>query len=186
MGGSLRAPAHYCGVFAHKTSIGIVPLRGAAGPDAPVRPIPPDMAVTGPMARSAADPAASARRPGRARTRIWDGIGYPPRTAARPAYRPGRLQVLVLGENPLCPVARSVQDAVDGLARCLSGPGLHRPAPPSRDAKSCAHHPRLYRAAGGVPRDGTACANARLRRRPGRRVVAGEPGLRSDGAAARR
>ncbi len=32
MGGSLRAPAHYCGVFAHKPSLGLVPRRGQVPP----------------------------------------------------------------------------------------------------------------------------------------------------------
>jgi amidase len=51
-GGSVRNPAHYCGVFAHKPTFGIVSMRGHALPPIPPE---PDMAVAGPLARSAED-----------------------------------------------------------------------------------------------------------------------------------
>jgi amidase len=55
--GSLRVPAHWCGVCTHKPSFGIVPLRGHVPPGVPVLSVnaPPDLAVAGPMARSADD-----------------------------------------------------------------------------------------------------------------------------------
>src|SRR5262252_7197048 len=53
IGGSLRAPAHYCGVFAHKPSLGLVPTRGHTPPNVPALPIDVDLGVVGPMARSA-------------------------------------------------------------------------------------------------------------------------------------
>ena len=55
IGGSLRAPAHFCGVFAHKPSLDLVPQRGSGPPETPAIPFRGDMAVAGPMARSAAD-----------------------------------------------------------------------------------------------------------------------------------
>lgn len=56
IGGSIRFPAHMCGVFGHKPTYGIVPQRGHLFPgtdgcDAP-------LAVVGPMARNVADMAA--------------------------------------------------------------------------------------------------------------------------------
>ena len=56
IGGSIRNPGHYCGVYGHKPSYGIVPMRGQLFPGnrAPV-----DFFVTGPMARSAGDLAAA-------------------------------------------------------------------------------------------------------------------------------
>ena len=35
IGGSIRVPAHFCGVFGHKPSLGLVPLRGYGLPPAP-------------------------------------------------------------------------------------------------------------------------------------------------------
>lgn len=52
LGGSIRIPAHYCGVFGHKPTYGIVPWQGHALPGA-FTPI--DIAVNGPLARSASD-----------------------------------------------------------------------------------------------------------------------------------
>jgi amidase len=53
--GSLRCPAHFCGVFSHKPSLDLVPLRSAGPPETRAVPIRGDLAVIGPMARSAAD-----------------------------------------------------------------------------------------------------------------------------------
>jgi amidase len=52
LGGSLRNPAHYCGVFAHKPTFGLVSMRGHGLPSMPEA---PDMAVVGPLASSADD-----------------------------------------------------------------------------------------------------------------------------------
>ncbi len=54
IGGSIRTPAHFCGVYGHKSSHGTVPLSGHhLGP--PGTPTPPDLLVAGPMARSPQD-----------------------------------------------------------------------------------------------------------------------------------
>jgi amidase len=54
IGGSIRVPSHWCGVFGHKPTWGIVPQRGH------IPPLPgvisaPDLNVCGPIARSAED-----------------------------------------------------------------------------------------------------------------------------------
>ena len=122
VGGSLRAPAHFCGVYAHKSSLEIVPQRGGGYPETPANPVRGDMTVIGPMARSAADLALELdviAGP----DELWEGIGYklalpPPRHDKLADYR-----VLVIDKNPLVPTAESVRAAVDGLADRLAKSG---------------------------------------------------------------
>ena len=100
IGGSLRAPAHYCGVFAHKPTLDLVPLRGAGPPDTPAYPGRGDLAVAGPMARSAADLALEldvVAGP----DEMSDGIGY---KLALPAPRHQNIKsfkVLLIDTHPL-------------------------------------------------------------------------------------
>src|SRR6202012_5359454 len=55
IGGSLRVPAHFCGVFAHKPTFDLLPSRGHTPPPLPPLPFDRDLSVLGPMARGAAD-----------------------------------------------------------------------------------------------------------------------------------
>ena len=107
IGGSLRAPAHFCGVFSHKPSLDLVPQRGAGPPRAPAIPVRGDLAVIGPMARSAAD-LALALEVTAGPDELSEGIGYklalpPPRHEKLAEFR-----VLVIDKHPLCPTAASV------------------------------------------------------------------------------
>jgi len=54
VGGSIRTPAHFCGVFGHKPTHGLVSMRGHI-PGPPGTLGQPDLAEGGPMARSARD-----------------------------------------------------------------------------------------------------------------------------------
>ena len=115
IGGSLRCPAHFCGVFAHKPSLDLVPLHGAGPPHVPDVPIRSGLAVAGPMARSAADLALELdviAGP----DETTEGIGY--KLALPPARHHDlkSFRVLVVDNHPLCPTAASVQAALDHLA----------------------------------------------------------------------
>jgi amidase len=124
IGGSLRAPAHYCGVFSHKPSLDVIPQRGAGPPGSPAIPARGDLAVVGPMARSAADltvelDVLAGPDP------LSDGIGY---KLALPPPRHERLddfRVLLITGHPLCPTANSVAAALESLSKRLERQGCH-------------------------------------------------------------
>lgn len=54
IGGSIRCPAHFCGVYGHKSSYDLVPIRGHIPPP-PGALSRPALGIAGPLARSAAD-----------------------------------------------------------------------------------------------------------------------------------
>ena len=122
--GSLRVPAHCCGIFAHKPTHGLVPMRGSAPPGTPALSVDAkvDLAVVGPMARSAGDLALALEvvaGPDDAEAVGYKLVMAPPRYADLRSFR-----VLVLDHHPLVPTANAVRSALgkvaDGLARAGS------------------------------------------------------------------
>jgi amidase len=123
MGGSLRAPAHYCGVYAHKPTLGLVPPRGQVPPGEAPLPRDSDLAVVGPLARSAADLALA-----------LDVIAGPDEERAGIAYRlalpPARhdnlkdFRVLVIDKHPLGPTGTAVKAALGRLSERLGRVGV--------------------------------------------------------------
>ena len=122
IGGSLRTPAHYCGVFAHKPSLGLVPARGHTPPNVPALPVESDLVVIGPMARSAGDLSVA-----------LDVVAGPDEQANAIAYRlalpPPRhenlnsFRVLVIDTHPLIPTASAVRAALERLTERLNKAG---------------------------------------------------------------
>ena len=55
IGGSIRTPSNFCGVFGHKPSLNIIPARGHIPPLPGILTPPGNLGVIGPLARSAAD-----------------------------------------------------------------------------------------------------------------------------------
>jgi amidase len=120
--GSLREPAHFCGVYAHKASFGLLPSRGHTVPPAPPLAYERDLTAIGPMARSAGDLALLL---GLLADPDETGIGIAHRLALRPARHDelGDYRVLVLDTHPSIATAASVRGAIDGLAGRLAGAG---------------------------------------------------------------
>jgi amidase len=120
---SLRAPAAFCGVFAHKPTFGIVPDRGFAPPGTPMLDTMPfiDMAIVGPMARSAADLELALEVV--AGPDLGEAIGW---RLSLPPPRHDRLadfRVLVLSDHPRVPTSASVGGALEDRARALEKAG---------------------------------------------------------------
>ena len=119
IGGSVRVPAHFCGIYAHKPTFSLVPLRGYNLPPAPPVPGSGDLGVAGPLARHASDLAVALdviAGPDEAR----EGIGY---RLALPSPRHDDLKefrVLVIDTHPLMPTSDVVRTAIGGLAERLS------------------------------------------------------------------
>jgi len=123
IGGSLRVPAFHCGVYAHKPTYNMVPMRGHTPPPFPPLPLDRDMAVIGPMARSAADlslllDVMAGPDP------LEAGVGYrlalpPPRHNQLKSFR-----VLVIDSDPILPVNKEIRDAIEKLAGSLARSGV--------------------------------------------------------------
>jgi amidase len=124
IGGSLRTPAHYCGVFAHKPTYGIVPMRGHTPPRLPALPWAGDgLAVAGPMARSAHD-IALALDVIAGPDEQSDGVGWR-LVLPRPRHRVlGDFRVLLIDTHPLGATAEAIRTALAQLADRLGKEGV--------------------------------------------------------------
>src|SRR5215471_5770313 len=123
IGGSLRVPGFHCGIYAHKPTFNLLASRGHTPPPFPPLPIDRDLAVIGPMARSAAD-----------LSLLLDVIAGPDPIEAGKAFRlelpPPRgtrlkdFRVLVVDTDPLLPTDKDVRDGIDNLAENLGKAGV--------------------------------------------------------------
>ncbi|HEY8545689.1 MAG TPA: amidase [Acidimicrobiales bacterium] len=121
IGGSIRNPAHYCGVFGLKTTWGIVPGRGHI-PGPPGTLSESDVGVFGPMGRSAEDLALGLD----VLAGPDDAAGVAWRLELPPARNGGRvegLRVATWFEDPAVPVAAEVRALLEGAAAALADAG---------------------------------------------------------------
>jgi len=120
IGGSIRNPAHFCGVFGHKPTWNLCPMRGHAL-DANLAPS--DISVIGPMARSAYDLEIALEIMAGP-----DDIDAPGLAIDLPALREpmSRLRIAVWADaGPFCPSSASVGACVQKVAEALSRAGAH-------------------------------------------------------------
>jgi amidase len=110
--GSLRVPAHFTGVYAHKSSFGLLPSRGHVAPPSPPLDYTRDLSVIGPMARSATDLAL-----------LLEMLSAPVLEPARYDHL-GGFRVLLLDDHPLIPTSAEVRTALDTLAAELTSAGV--------------------------------------------------------------
>jgi len=106
--GSLRNPAHYCGVYAHKPTWGLISTRGHAPPGIVT---PTDISVVGPMARRAEDLDLALRAlagPDLLQRSAWRVELPPPRH-----HRLGEFRVAVWASSRLCRIDTGVSDLFD-------------------------------------------------------------------------
>jgi amidase len=116
--GSMRVPAHYCGIYAHKPTHGIVPLRGHIPPGVEALPINPDLAVAGPMARCAEDLGLALdviAGPDDAESIGWKFDMPGARHDILRDYR-----VLVVRTHPLMPTSTEISGSLDRIADRLA------------------------------------------------------------------
>jgi amidase len=123
LAGSLRVPAHFCGVYAHKPSQDLIPLRGSSPPTTPPSSNRVDLVVAGPMARTALDLSLGLdilAGP----DELLEGKGY---KLSLPLPRHSRLnnfRVLILDTHPLCPTSTSTIEALAHLETQLIKAGV--------------------------------------------------------------
>ncbi|MEU1208525.1 amidase [Nocardia sp. NPDC005825] len=122
LAGSLRTPAHFCGIYAHKPSLGLASTRGMVPPPTPALPIDLDLAVVGPMARTARDltlllDVMAGPDP------LTHGVAY---DLALPPARHERLadfRVLIIEDHPLIPTGSAVRAGINRVADALADAG---------------------------------------------------------------
>ncbi|MBF6080012.1 amidase [Nocardia cyriacigeorgica] len=157
LAGSLRTPAHFCGIYAHKPTLGLVPTRGMVAPPAPALPVDLDLAVAGPMARTARDltlllDVMAGPDP------LTHGIAY---DLALPPPRHQRLsdfRVLIIEDHPLIPTGSAVRAGVNRVAEALAHEGArierHSPLlPDPAEAATIYMTLMMSNAAAGLPLD---------------------------------
>ena len=120
IGGSIRIPSHFCGVYGHKVTHGIISLRGHI-PGPPGTLGEPKLAVAGPMARTAED-----------LQLLLDVVAGP-----SPLQQPGwqlklpaptqkkieDFRVLLWIEDPLCPIEQQMSSLYLQLKSALESAG---------------------------------------------------------------
>lgn len=120
IGGSIRNPAHYCGVYGHKPTYGIVSPQGHALPG---RVSLADISVIGPLARSTDDlklAMSIIAGPDDIDGRGWQLNLKPP---VKTQWRDFRIAVVL--SDPVAEVTSEIQESIQALADFAANKGAH-------------------------------------------------------------
>lgn len=120
LAGSIRTPAHFCGIYGHKPSRSLVSFRGHI-PGPPGTLSQPDLAEGGPLARNARDLETLFRII--AGPRPVDGLNWTLNLAPPDLNDLSRARVGLWLSDPLCPVDKTLIDGYRGLAGKLEQAG---------------------------------------------------------------
>ena len=121
IGGSIRVPAHFCGVFGHKPSYGLVPITGHAPPGVDADAASPEFDVIGPLARTASDLDLALQV-----LAGPDGDVAKAYRLTQPSARAKRLadhRVLILDSHPCCATDSQIKAALHRLGEALARAG---------------------------------------------------------------
>ena len=137
IGGSIRTPCHFNGVFGHKPSYGLVPKHGHLPPGENTL-TETDLSVVGPIGLSADDLEQALdilAGPNAEQARAWS-IELPPARTTDP----GKLRVAVWADDELCRVDEEIVAAINAAADTLEqlGASVNRRARPDFEPRR--HH----------------------------------------------
>jgi len=122
IGGSLRVPAHFCGVYSHKPTLDLVSMRGhLPGGQVSAAGFSTGLAVAGPMARSAADLRAALEvlgGPDGYDRKAWSWRLLPPRRNALKEFRIG-----YMFDSPLAAPTSEVAPVLERALAAMRGAG---------------------------------------------------------------
>jgi amidase len=121
IGGSIRTPAHFCGIYGHKPSYGLIGLRGHV-PGPPGTLAASDLSVAGPLTRSAVDLdllLGILAGPDQSQGKAWRLELPPPRHKKLRDFR-----VALMLDVPDCPIDNSVRSALESAANALRKAGV--------------------------------------------------------------
>ena len=108
IGGSIRIPAHFCGVWGHKTTWGVVTAKGQEFPGTDGHEV--ALGVVGPLARSGEDLALL----------LEVTLDRPLALAAKPI---AQSRFLYLDRHPLCPVSDKVRGPIEATVEAIEMAG---------------------------------------------------------------